>query len=83
MFITHAAIMFSNGDIVEGFSYQAAHTLARKLGLSGEYINGFLSSSGEFILPKEAAVVALQSGQIKTQVDELTPFDLWPARMSD
>lgn len=78
MFITHAAIMFSNGEVVEGTQYQSIQHLSRKIGFAGEHINGFTDSSGDFVLPKDAAKVAFKAGQIKTPVDELNPDDLWP-----
>lgn len=78
MFIIHAAIMFSNGEIVEGSEYHSIGLLARKIGFLGEHINGFVTNTGEFVLPQEAVSIALQSGQIKASVDLLTPEDLWP-----
>jgi hypothetical protein len=75
--------MFQNGEIVEGTQYHAISSLAHKIGFSGERINGFLDSSGEFLLPKEAAVVAFAADQIKEPVEELSPDDLWPPLMSD
>lgn len=83
MFITHAAIMFSNGEIVEGTEYHAVRTLVHKIGLSGEHINGFVTSYGDFVLPEDAAMVALKSGQIKIPVSELSSDDLWPSLITD
>jgi hypothetical protein len=68
MFITHAAIMFSNGEVVEGKSYHSITSLAQKIGISGERIHGFLDSSGEFVLPHDAAVIAMESGQLTKEV---------------
>jgi hypothetical protein len=79
MLIVRAAIMYSNGEVVEGRDYQSINSLAYKLGLSGDHINGFLNSSGEFVLPKDAAAIALKSGQIKKSTDELQPTDIWPS----
>jgi hypothetical protein len=82
-FITHAAIMFSNGEVVEGTEYQAINNLARRIGFSGERIDGFVNSSGEFVLPQDAAEIALKSGQIKAPIKELVPDDLWPPLITD
>lgn len=78
MFITHAAIMFSNGEVFEGRDYHHINQLANKIGFAGERILGFLDSTGEFQLPVDAAKIALKAGQITEPVDELTPSDLWP-----
>lgn len=77
MFITNAAIMYQNGDVLEGKSYHKIHALAQKLGLSGEHICGFVDSSGEFVLPREAAIIASNSGQLVSHVVDLSPDDLW------
>lgn len=77
MLITRAAIMFVDGETVEGHSYSQITAMANKLGFSGERINGFVTSSGEFVLPSEAANIALVAGQIPTPVVELTPEDIW------
>lgn len=79
MLIVRAAIMYSNGEVVEGRDYQTINSLAYKLGLTGEHINGFLNSSGEFMLPKDAAAIALESGQIQQPIEELQPIDVWPS----
>lgn len=78
MVIIKAAIMFQNGEIVEGHSYSEISTLASKLSFSGEKIYGFVTSSGEFVLPEEAVSIALESKQISAEVDKLTPDMLWP-----
>jgi polyhydroxyalkanoate synthesis regulator protein len=78
MFITHAAIMYSNGEVLTGRNYQKINYLAQKIGFGGEHINGFTNSYGEFVLPHEAAAIATHSGQIKQEVQELAPDDLWP-----
>lgn len=83
MFIQHAAIMFSNGEIVEGTEYHAVLSLSKKIGIAGEHINGFTDSSGEFVLPQDAAVIALEAGQIKSPVTHLSPDDLWPPLLTD
>lgn len=80
MFITKAAIMFSNGEILEGRDYGYIGRIARKLGFSGERIEGFLTSSGEFVLPHEAAAIAMNSGQVKEEIITLTPDHLWSSR---
>lgn len=78
MHITRAALMYSDGEVFEGFSYTNISSLARKLGYSGEPIRGFIDSAGEFLLPHDAAVTAEKSGQITKSVSELSPDDLWP-----
>lgn len=70
--------MYSNGEIVEGWDYQKILYQAQKIGFSGDHINGFTNSAGEFILPEEAASIAAHAGQIKTEVEALSPDDLWP-----
>lgn len=83
MHITRAALMFSDGEVFEGFNYTIIGNLARKLGYGGESIRGFLDSSGEFILPHDAAVTAEKAGQITTPVSELSPEDLWSNLQTD
>lgn len=83
MLIVRAAIKFSNGEVVEGHDYGHIITIANKLSMPGEKIYGFTTSSGEFILPDEAAVVALFAKQLPHDyfVDkelDLKPEDLWP-----
>ncbi len=70
--------MFSNGEIIEGRSYSDILALAKRVGMTGERIHGFINSYGDFLLPSEAANVAHISGQITSRVDELSPEDLWP-----
>lgn len=82
-FIAHAAIMFSNGEVVEGTEYHKILSLSHKIGYHGEHINGFTNSSGEFVLPQDAAVIAVASGQVKTPLDVLFPDDLWPPLIVD
>lgn len=69
--------MFENGETVEGHDYGHISSLAQKLSLRGERVNGFMTSSGEFVLPNEAVEIALNSGQIAQRVDALTPEMLW------
>lgn len=83
MLITRAAIMFSNGEVLEGHDYGAIATIANKLSLSGEKIYGYVTSSGDFVLPDEAAAIAVKSGQLLELVKNLTPEDLWPSRVMD
>ncbi len=78
MIITRAAILFPNGETVEGHSYSNISSMAHKLGFSGEFLTGFTTSAGDFVLPTDAAEIALLAGQISTPVDELAPEDLWP-----
>lgn len=78
MLITRAAILFMDGETVEGHSYSQIIGMANKLGFKGEHFNGFITSAGEFVWPTEAADIALVAGQIKAPVDELTPEDIFP-----
>lgn len=79
MFIIKAAIMFSNGEVLEGRNYSDIVSLASKIGVNGERINGFLTSSGDFVLPEEAAKIAFSSGQLRESTEGLAPEDLWPS----
>lgn len=83
MYIIHAAIMYSNGEVLEGRDYHSITTLAQKIGFPKEHIHGFMCSDGEFVLPQDAALIATNSGQLNRQVEELTPDDLWPVFQSD
>lgn len=76
MLITRAAIMFSNGEIFEGRSYSSVTEIARKLSYNGEHIRGFVTSSGEFVLPAEAAKIAYEAGQIPNLKENLEPEDI-------
>lgn len=78
MVIIRAAIMFQNGEIVEGQDYGRIATLANRLSFSGDKVHGFMTSTGEFVLPEEAATIALNAKQISGTVDQLTPDMLWP-----
>lgn len=77
MIITRAAIMFSNGEVVEGHTYSNALSMANKLGLSGDKIHGFVTSSGKFVLPSDATEIAKEAGQTSTN-EPLQPEDIWP-----
>ena len=74
MVIIKAAIMFQNGEIVEGHNYREITTLANKLSLSGDKIYGFVTSSGIFVLPNEAVETALEVKQIGERADRPTPY---------
>ena len=80
MVIIKAAIMFQNGEIVEGHNYSQITNLANKLSLSGDKIYGFVTSSGTFVLPNEAVEIALEAKQITARVDKLTPDMIWPEK---
>lgn len=80
MVITKAAIMYSNGEVIEGRDYGYITSLANRLSLSGEKIEGFVTSSGDFVLPGEAAHIAVKSGQVQSVIGELTPEDLWTVK---
>lgn len=77
MSIIKAAIMYSNGEIVEGRTYSQIDRLANSLGIWGDKIEGFVTSSGEFTLPVEAAVIAINAGQVKPGVTRLLPEHLY------
>lgn len=79
MMITRAAIMYPNGEIFEGHDYVKIASLANKLNFSGDRIEGFITSSGEFVLPNDAAVIATEAGQLQDRIDELSPDVLWPS----
>lgn len=83
MVITKAAIMFSNGEVLESHTYSTILLLAHKLSFTGDKIYGFVTSSGDFVLPKEAAKIAIKAGQIKTVIGVLTPEALWPYYLED
>lgn len=70
--------MFSNGEILEGHNYGNIMSLAHKLSFTGDTIHGFMTSDDDFVLPKKAAKIAFKEHQISTEVEELTPEDLWP-----
>lgn len=78
MIIVKAAIMFMNGETVEGYSYSNIISLANRLGISGNHFNGFLTSSEEFVWPSEAADIAFSAKQIPNRLEELSPEDIWP-----
>lgn len=83
MVIIKAAIMFDNGEVVEGQDYSRITTLAHKLSFKGDKVHGFMTSTGEFVLPDEAAKIALEAKQITAEVDQLTPDMLWPHLLED
>lgn len=78
MVITKAAIMFQNGEVLEGHSYGEISILGNKLSLTGLKIHGFLTSSDVFVLPSEGALIAFEAGQISEKTENLTPEMLWP-----
>jgi len=78
MFITKAAIMYQNGQVIEGKDYGQIKKVARKLDYPTEMIEGFVTSSGDFVTPREAMGIAINVQQIQSDLDELTPELLWP-----
>lgn len=78
MLIVRAAIMFSNGEIVEGHDYGHIMSISQKLSIAGDRIFGFVTSAGDFVLPGEAAVIAIKADQLQSVVGLLKPEDLWP-----
>lgn len=82
-YIIHAAIMYSNGEVLEGRDYHSITILAQKIGFPKERIYGFINSSGDFVLPQEAAIIAVNAGQINRHLKDLTPDDLWPVLQTD
>lgn len=83
MYIIQAAIMYSNGEVLEGRNYYTISSLAQKIGFPKECIHGFLNSSGEFVLPHDAAIIAARAGQINRIIEDLMPDDLWPVLQTD
>lgn len=81
MYITKAAIMYSNGEVLEGHDYGQMIYFANKLSLSGDKIDGFMTSSGDFVLPDQAAKIAFKAKQIETALPTLNPEDLWSPSM--
>ncbi len=75
--------MFSDGEIFEGYSYASVSTIAHKLGFSGEKIHGFVTTSGDFVLPDEAAKIAFEAGQIPAEKDALELEDIMPNVLED
>ena len=78
MVISRAAVMFSSGEVVEGHNYGNIMTIAHKLSFTGDFIHGFVTGAGDFVLPDEAARIALKAKQISKKTKELKPEDLWP-----
>ena len=78
MYIVRAAVMYTDGEILEGRDYGRITHLGNQLGRLGEKTFGFITSSGDFVLPDEASRIAVESGQINNAPDELEPEDLWP-----
>lgn len=83
MIITKAAILFYNGGVLEGHTYSQICYLAKKLGFTGDKIYGFMTSRDIFVDSSNAAYIAFESGQIKTEKDNLEPEDLWPKETSE
>jgi hypothetical protein len=78
MLITRPAIMFKDGEVFEGHSYGSVAQIAHKLGFYGEKVHGFVTTSGDFVLPDEAAKIAFENGQIPTEKDSLELEDIMP-----
>jgi len=79
MIIARAATMFSNGEILEGHDYGNISNLAHKFSYPmDQRIYGFVTSTDEFVLPKEAMEIAVQAGQTTPLTELLTPEQLWP-----
>ena len=83
MIITRAAIMFSSGEIFEGQTYSSIISIASKLGFTGEKICGFVTSSGDFVLPQDAVTIALKAKQISNFKEKLEPEDIRPNLIVD
>lgn len=78
MVIVRAAILYSNGETIQGHTYGAITSLSHKLSYPQEdRIYGFVTSSEAFVLPSEAMTIALEAGQVTVSADELTPDMLW------
>lgn len=83
MLITRAAIMFQDGEVFEGRSYNSVIAIANKLGFTGDKIHGFVTSSGAFVLPEDAVKIAREANQISADKDSLEPEDLWKNVLDD
>lgn len=70
--------MYSNGVVIEGRDYGRISNIAHRLSFPSEKIDGFITSAEEFVLPQEAAVIAVQAGQLPEIPEQLTPEQLWP-----
>lgn len=72
--------MYSNGVVLEGRDYGHIIELGHKLSYPDEdRITGFITHTGEFVLPSEAAEIAVRSKQLKEKLSVVTPEVLWPA----
>lgn len=78
MIIVRAAIMFSNGEIVEGHDYGHITSISHKLSIAGDKIYGFITSKGDFVLPADATAIAVKANQIPQTEEPLKPEDIWP-----
>jgi len=78
MYIIRAAIMYPNRETIEAQSYRQIASFATKIGFIGGGVEGFTTSTGDFVLPELAAKIAMESGQLDSYRDYLTPEDLWP-----
>lgn len=79
MLIVRAAIMFANGEVIEGHDYGYINIVAHKLGYVGQKVHGFTTSSGEFVLPIDATDIAIKANQFTADSGLLKPEDLWPS----
>lgn len=79
MVIVKAAIMFSNGEILEGYNYGNIMATARKLSYaSADCIHGYMTSEGDFVLPYQAASIAVHAQQTAQLHKDFSPEHLWP-----
>lgn len=77
--IVKAAVMYSNGEVLEGRDYGHISNVAHKLSYpEGERIAGFVTHTGEFVLPDQAAKIAVAAKQLSEPLDKITPDNLWP-----
>lgn len=86
MLITHAAILYPNGDIeISCRHYKIIQRQAERgiRSVGAQVVQGFIDSDGNFLTRDQAKQVAVLSGQIpKTHVGELYSEDLWPEEWS-
>jgi len=76
--IIKAAIMYANGEILEGRDYGYINSLGHKLSYPEQQrIQGFITNTGEFVLPEQAAVIAVEAHQIDKAPEKLNPDNLW------
>lgn len=78
--IKHAAVIAKDGRFLMGKSHADCFHQAKNIGVethSNANCQGFISSKGRFLDRKEAAVVAVEAGQVRNGIEILFSEDLW------